>query len=147
MGLNQGYQSSNINEAIATLEKNQDYYPISVYLTYMSDIYLKKNDWQTALSYTEKSLELAERYGLKEQISDANLQLSELHDEAGNSKESNKYYRAHIAFKDSVNNIASVQKMSALRADFEISQKQIEVDLLNAQKENQQIIVIATALP
>ena len=137
---------ANMNKAIKILEKLEDYYPISVYLTYMSDIYLKKNDWHTALSYTEKSLVLAERYGLKEQISDANLQLSELHEQAGNSEESNKYYREHIAYKDSVNNIASVQQMSDLRADFEISQKQIEVDLLNAQKENQQIIVIATVV-
>ena len=137
---------ANMNEAIKILEKLEDYYPISVYLTYMSDIYLKKNDWHTALNYTEKSLALAERYGLKEQISDANLQLSELHEQAGNLEESNKYYREHIAYKDSVNNIASVQQMSDLRADFEISQKQIEVDLLNAQKENQQIIVIATVV-
>ena len=31
-----------INEAISILEELQDYYPISVYLTYMSDIYLEK---------------------------------------------------------------------------------------------------------
>jgi class 3 adenylate cyclase len=36
--------------------------------------------------------------------------------------------------------------MANLRTDFEISRKQIEVDLLNQQKKNQQIIAIATAV-
>ncbi len=49
----------NISEAIAILEELEDYYPISVYLTIMSDIYLKQNDFDSALSYTERSLELA----------------------------------------------------------------------------------------
>ena len=65
----------NINASIEILEKLEDYYGISVYLTYMSDIYLKQDDWARTLSYTELSLELAHKYGLKKQISDANFQL------------------------------------------------------------------------
>ena len=49
----------NISEAIAILEELQDYYPISVYLGIMSDIYLKQNDIDAALAYTSRSLELA----------------------------------------------------------------------------------------
>ncbi len=85
----------------------------------------------------------SEKYGLKKQISDANLQLSNLYEKAGNLEEYIKYYKNHIAYKDSVNNITTVQQMATIRADFEISQKQIEVDLLNEQKRNQRIIVIA----
>ena len=137
---------ANMNEAIEILEKLEDYYPISVYLTYISDIYLKQNDWNTALSYTQRSLALAQRYGLKEQICDANLQLSELHEQAGNLEESHKYYKDHITYKDSVNNIASVQKMADIRTEYEVTQKQIEVDLLNEQKRYQQLIVIASII-
>jgi len=134
---------ANMNEAINILEKLEDYYPISVYLTYISEIYLTQDDWNTALSYAQRSLELATRYGLKDQISDANLQISELYEQAGNIGESFKYYKDHTTYKDSVNNIVSVQQMANLRADFEIAQKQIEVDLLNQQKKTQRIIVIA----
>ena len=42
-------------------------------------------------------------------------------------------------------NIA-VQQMANIRTDFEVSQKQLEVDLLNQQKRNQKIIVIATII-
>lgn len=135
-----------INQAILILEKRKDYYPICVYLTYMSDIYTKHNDPTTALAYTQRSLELANRYGLKDQISDAYLQLSKLLDQAGKVKESYNYYKKHIAYKDSVKNISAVQQMANERADFEISQKQLEVDLLNQQKRTQNIIVIATII-
>lgn len=46
----------NINEAISILEEIKDYYPVSVYLTYMSDIYVKKKNWTQAFSYAERSL-------------------------------------------------------------------------------------------
>ena len=132
-----------ILEAIKILEDLKEYYPISVYLTYMSDIYLKQNDWKTAVNYSKLSLELSKKYGLKKQISDANLQLSNLFEAKGDLSEYIKYYKNHIAYKDSVSNITSVQQTEALRADFEISQKQIEVDLLNEQKRTQRILVIS----
>jgi adenylate cyclase len=133
----------NINEAIRILEESEDYYPICVYLISMSDIYLKKGDQAVALNYAMKSLKLAQQYGLKEQISDANLKLSELYEKAGNPGESFNYYKSHIAYRDSVNNIKSVQKMADLRTDYEVSQKQVEVDLLNQEKRNQRIMVIS----
>ena len=112
----------------------------------MSDIYLKKGDNKTALNYAQKSLVLAQQYGLKEQISDANLKLSELYERAGSLDESFKYYKTHIAYRDSVNNIKSVQTMADLRTDYEVSQKQTEVDLLNQEKRNQQIKVVALGI-
>lgn len=136
----------NMNEAIRILEEAKDYYPICVYLISMSDIYIKKGDQQTAMKYAKRSLQLARQYGLKEQIGDANLKLSELYERAGNTGEAFVYYKDHIAYRDSVNNIKSVQKMGDLRTDYEVSQKQVEVDLLHQQKRNQQIIVIATVI-
>ena len=131
----------NINEAIQMLEELKDFYPISVYLLSMSDIYLEKGDKSTALSYAMRSLKLAQHYGLKQQISAANLKLSELHEKAGNPGKSFKYYKNYIVYRDSINNVKAVQKMADLRTDYEISQKQIEVDLLNQEKKNQRIIL------
>jgi len=136
----------NISEAIAILEEQEDYYPISVYLTIMSDIYLKQNDFAAALSYTNRSLELATAYGLKKQIGDAYLQLSKLHEQAGNQKEAFNYYRNHILYRDSLKNIEAIQQMADLRTDFEVSQKQIEVDLLTQKRKNQRVINILVAV-
>lgn len=136
----------NMNEAIHILEDAEDYYPICVYLISMSDIYLQKGDKLKALNYAMRSLQIAKHYNLKDQISDANLKLSELYQKNKDYNRSYSFYKEHILYRDSVNNIQSVQKMADIRTDFEISKKQVEVDLLNQQKKNQRIVVFATAI-
>lgn len=126
---------SKISEAISMLEGLEDYYAIAEYLTYMSDIYLNKGDWKTALNYAERSLTLGQKYGLKKQISESNLQLSQLYESAGNFKKSNAYYKAHIVYRDSIINLENVQEMADLRTVFEVAQKQKEVDLLEKDAE------------
>ena len=133
----------NINEAISILEKLEDYYPICVYLISMSDVYLEKGDEHAALNYAIRSLQLAQQYGLKEQIADASLKVSELYEKAGDPGKAFKYYKSYIVYRDSFNNIKSVQKMADLRTNYEVSRKQIEVDLLNQQKKNQRTMVIS----
>jgi class 3 adenylate cyclase/Tfp pilus assembly protein PilF len=135
-----------MNRAILILEELNEYYPIAVYLIYISDIYLEKGDGSTALNYANRSLKLAQKYGLKKQVSDAYLALSRIYEQAGNTEESFNYYKNHITYKDSVNDISTVQQMADLRTNFEVSRKQMEVDLLNEQKKNQQTIVIATII-
>ncbi|MGB5610500.1 adenylate/guanylate cyclase domain-containing protein [Eudoraea sp.] len=143
----------NIGQAIPMLEELGDYHPICVYLTYMSDIYAEQGQWETAFSYAHRSLDLALQYGLKEQIGDAYLKLSELYEKRGNTTESLKYYKNHVIFRDSVSNIEKVREMANLRADFEVDQKQTEVDLLEKESEiqmlkdkRQRIIIYATVL-
>lgn len=143
---NDNTAEKNINEAINILEELEDYYAISVYLTYMSDIYFRKNEYPKALNYAQRSLELAQKYGLKEQISDANLKLFELHHQGGDFEESIDYLQNYYTYRDSILNIDAVEEMADLRTDFEVSQKQIEVDLLDQQKKNQQLISLASGI-
>jgi two-component system, NtrC family, sensor kinase len=133
----------NINEAIRILEQAQDYYPISVYLIAMADVYQDRGDEQTALNYTIRSLRLAEQHGLKEQVASASLKASELYESEGNKSEALAYYQKHITYRDSINNLNTVQRMADLRTNYEVSQKQIEVDMLNQQKRNKQKLAIA----
>ncbi len=46
-----------------------------------------------------------------------------------------------LSLDESIKNFESLQKMADIRADFEVSQKQLEVDLLNNQKRTQRIIM------
>jgi class 3 adenylate cyclase len=134
----------NMNEAIMLLEELEDYYPISVYLTYMSDIYKRKGDADAAINYARRSLDLASEYGLKEQISDAHLTLSDLYEGLGDLENSLKHYRDHIAYRDSVINVEKVQQLADLRTNYEVSQKQVELDLADQRRINQRNISIAT---
>ena len=132
----------NINKAISILEEMEDYYPITVYLTYMSDIYLRRNNFPAALNYAQRSLELATQYGLKEQIGEAHLKLSELHEEIGDQATAYRHYKAHIAYRDSLINLEKVQQIADLRTNYEVSQKQIEIDLADQRAKNQRNISI-----
>jgi adenylate cyclase len=137
---------NNINEALAILEDFEDYYAISEYLTYMSDIYLKRNDWQTALNYAIRSLNLAKKHGLKKQLSESNLKLSELYEHESQFPLALNHYKDFIAYRDTLINIENIEKAADLRTNYEVSQKQIKVDLLNQQKRTQRVIVIAISI-
>lgn len=135
-----------INHSIVMHEEMGNYYTLSYFLLYMSDLYLTLNDWDKAMEYAKRSLEVSKKYGLKDQISEAHLQLSKLYEESDELDHALSYYKNYTTFKDSVSNISAVQQMANIRTDFEIAQKQIEVDLLNQQKRNQKIVVIATII-
>ncbi|TFV95801.1 adenylate/guanylate cyclase domain-containing protein [Algoriphagus kandeliae] len=122
-----------INQAIEILEKYEEYYPISDYLNYLSNIYLEHGDRESALAYAQRSLDLAGKYGLKDQISEANLLLSTIYESLNNSSKALEFYKKHIQYRDSVKNIQAVQEMANLRTDYEVSQKQAEVDLLESE--------------
>lgn len=138
--------TAHMNDAITILEKLEDYSAISEYLTYMSDIYMKQKNSTTALAYAQRSFDLALKHGLKKQISESSLTLSELHERYKNIPTSFNYYKSHIAYRDSVTNLEGIAKMADLRTDYEVSQKQVEVDLLNEQKRKQLIILGFTSL-
>ncbi len=143
---NHSLAEAKINEAIEILEGLEDYYAIAEYLTYMSDIYIKKDDWKTAVSYADRSLKLAKKNGIKKQISESNLKLSELHQQAGNIPESFDYYKDYIKYRDIFINLENIEKAADLRTNFEVSQKQVEVNLSEEKRKNQRIIVYATGV-
>ena len=53
-----------ISEGIKLLEELKDYYAISDYLTYMSDIYVKKNEWDYSIEVRAKKFDA----GLKNMV-------------------------------------------------------------------------------
>jgi len=127
---NKSIAEDRINQAIEILEKYADHYAIAVYLNFMSSIYLEKSEDATALSYSQRSLDLAKKYGLKEQISESNLLLSKIYEQSGDAPKALEFYKQYILYRDSVNNIQAVQEIANLRTDYEVSQKQVEVDSL-----------------
>ena len=135
-----------INLASNMLEELGDRYPIPVYEAYMADIYQEKGDFDKALGHALKSLHIAEEEGLKEQIRDASQKLSELYQSSGDFQNAFKYLTQYFAFKDSISNEETIRKMADLRTDFEVAQKQAELDLVNKTKETQQIIGIGLVI-
>lgn len=135
---------ANMNQAIIILDQFEDYYPIAVYLTYMSDIYLRKNNWDKAYSYAKRSLELSEKYDLQEQIADANLKLAHLYEHIENYKESNEYLKKYYSYREHALSFENVTKAANLKLNHELSLKQTELDLLSAKQYNQRILAITS---
>jgi hypothetical protein len=75
--------AASINEAIGILEDLEDYNAIAEYLTYMSGIYEKQDDYTNAINYSLRGLDLGMNYGLKKQISESNFRLSKLYEQVG----------------------------------------------------------------
>ncbi|WP_420318362.1 tetratricopeptide repeat-containing sensor histidine kinase [Ekhidna sp.] len=132
-----------IKESVEILSRYQDYYSISIFYTYMADIYAVKNDFRRAIEYAQESLEMAKEHRLKEQIRDANYKLYELYKMIGDSNEALKFHETYLIYKDSLTDIETVQQMADLRTEFEVGQKQAEVDLLTAEKRTQRIVTYA----
>lgn len=132
--------TKSMNDAIAILEDNEDYYAISEFLIYMSDLYQEQGNLEEAFEYAYKSHELSNKFNLKDQISDANLQLSELMENAGNFAEALDRYKDYVIYRDSIINLENVQKM----ANLEIDKKQLEVENLQQKRKNQRIILWST---
>lgn len=124
-----------LSQCLDILEETGDYYGVAAFLPFISEIYEDQGSYRTAIRYSEQSLDIATKYGLKEQIRDANLQLSKLNELLGNAGESLKYYKDYTTYKDSISNIGLVQQVAKMRTDYEIDQKQTEVDLLEKEGE------------
>lgn len=131
---------THMNEAIELLEAYEDFYAISEYLNYMSDLYQEETDFETALEYSNRSLELAKKFNLKDQISDAYLQLSELTENSGNHLKALEYFKMHDVYQDSLLNLENVQKM----ANLEVDKKELEVENLEQKRKNQRIVIWST---
>lgn len=134
---------ANLKEAIKILEEEEYYRPISYYLNTLSEINLDLNQPQSALDYATRSLELAIEYENREVISKSNLQLSRIYEQNNEPVKSLFHYKNYIANEESINDIATVQKLANLRTEFQVSQKQIELDLERQKRKNDKILTYA----
>jgi signal transduction histidine kinase len=132
-----------LNHAIGILKEAEDYYPIIVYNLSMADIYVAQNRLIGAINLVEENLKIAIEHGLKEQIRDANLKLSELYATTKDFQKAYRYQNQYLIYRDSINNEATIRKMADLQTEYQVSQKQMEVDLLENERKQQNTIFIA----
>lgn len=135
-----------LNQAIEIVEKYEDFYAVSVYNLFLANIAQKENNFENAFKYARRSLELAETYGLKKEKADASFLLFELHNRIGDRDSALFYHLSYIATRDSIRNLEEIEKIALKTREFEVSQKQNEVDFLNEKNQHQKIIVFSTAI-
>lgn len=122
---------ASMKEAISVLEEIGNFYAISLYLTYIADIYLEEDQPDIALPYAIQSLFYAEEYGLTGEISIANERLSKIYEQLENDELSLFHFKAYVAYRDSLNNVKNVEELADQRTAFEVSRKEAEIESRN----------------
>lgn len=129
--------------AIEMLKEYGDQFGMADYYNQLGRIFLQEDDIESAIQYTLNGLEMAQTEGLKEQVRDASLLLSKLYNTQQKHKQSAIYLAQHYAYRDSIQSPETTQNIADLRTEFEVGQKQAEVDLLREKQRSNQIIIIA----
>ncbi|MEM7551554.1 MAG: tetratricopeptide repeat-containing sensor histidine kinase [Bacteroidota bacterium] len=135
-----------ISRAIKILEEYEDRYAIADYEIQMADIYHLRGDIPRAIEYANGSYKVAMEDGLKEQVRDASIKLSELYGELDNYREAYFYQSKYLTYRDSINNEETIRKIADLRTEFEVAKKQVEVDLALKEKANNQTVAISLGI-
>lgn len=129
--------------AIESLWLIEDFYAISDYYIRLGNIFLEEEVYEKAEEYAEKGMIMAREEGYEEQLIDGYEVLSLIYQAQKKFEDALIYQELFISRKDSVQNLRNTQKLANLRTSFEVGQKQVEIDLLQAQKRSNQIIIIA----
>ncbi|MEQ9302997.1 MAG: histidine kinase dimerization/phospho-acceptor domain-containing protein, partial [Marinoscillum sp.] len=119
------------------------------YLTFKSllaEVFLEKGDLENAEELITEVIASAKKKDFKEQIRDGYLLLSRIQEAKGTYEASLETYKSFVAIQDSIKDVETVRKIGDMRTDYEVGQKQAEVDLLTIEKKNQQIIIISVTL-
>lgn len=133
-------------ESLKTLETIPDYNGMADYYASLSNVYRSRNSREKAVEFMEKGLAAAEKIGQKNDLRDIHYNLSEMYEELGDPEQALGHYKDYVLYKDSVQNLATIQEMANQRSDFEIAQKQAELNLLQQQKKNQEILMVASGV-
>ncbi|HNP20084.1 MAG TPA: tetratricopeptide repeat protein, partial [Fulvivirga sp.] len=134
-----------LNEAMLILEKNKNHYGLSDCLIEIGGVYLEEGNTKTAIEKLSLGYKIAVENGLKEQIQNGAKFLSEAYQQLGDLPKALDYQTKYYTYRDSLINADQIRKLADLRTNYEVGQKQVEVDLLTSEKRIQQIIIFSTA--
>jgi signal transduction histidine kinase len=135
-----------LDTAIVILERYGDAYAISEYEIELAKIYQTKGDEARAMQFALSGTQLAKENGYKKFIRDGSELLSKFYASEGDFEKAFQYQSDFMAYNDSLVNADLVRKLANQRTEFEVGQKQAEVDLLTAEKRTQRIITIAVGV-
>lgn len=133
-------------KAIGMLVPLGDQYGMADFHNQLANLYLETGQNEKSILHTQKSLEMAEALGLKEQARDASLVLAKLSGEQGNYQEAYRLHQEYVAYRDSIQNEKTTQAMADQRTEFEVSIREKEIEVLEKNKELQTIYIIVALI-
>ena len=132
--------------AIDLLEPFGDSYGISDYYNQLGRIFYEEENYTEAIKYTTQSFDMASKEDFKEQARDAAELLSKLYQKQNAFEQAYAYQSEYFKYRDSIQNLATTQRLANLRIEFEVGRKQAQVDRLLEQKQSNRTIMIIGAV-
>lgn len=118
---------SHFRTALKVIDELKEKREMSFVRKSMASTYLKKGDVSSAENFAQQSLAIAKQANYRSLIRDVYSLLSDISARQGKINESATYYKLHVAYKDSIQNLAEASKIAALEMEYEIQKKQIEI--------------------
>ena len=132
--------------AIDMLKPFGDTYGMSDYYNQLGRIFYEEGSYDQAIEYTTRSFEMASTEDYKEQARDAAELLSKLYKKQNSFGQAYTYQTEYFKYRDSIQNLATTQRLANLRIEFEVGRKQAQVDRLLEQKQSNRTIMIVGAI-
>jgi two-component system NtrC family sensor kinase len=119
-----------LTQACKTLSKDQKNKTYISYYLWLSILDQQQKRIDKALANALTALRLSKMYDLKRHIPDAYEQLAEIYGELNDYPKANAALKQYYAYRDSIVNTETITKMANLRTEFEVGQKQAELDAM-----------------
>lgn len=135
-----------LKNSISSLRSIDDYYAVADFMKFLGEIEFRIGNVDQAKTHAKDALELTRLYELLELRRDLNLLLFKISQKEKNFEGALNYHLAYTTLKDSIENKNVIRQMAQQRSAFELSQKETEVQLLKAQRKNQQSVIVISSL-
>ena len=132
--------------AIEFLNKLGDDYAVTQFTIEYAAILQHKGEINKAIAFATLSFGYAAKNRIIELERDAAYRLAQLYQVSGKYDSAYHYQSLFISANDSIRSYKNIQKMADLRTEFEVSKKQVEVNVLEKNKIIQLIVILSLVL-
>ncbi|MDW3195110.1 MAG: histidine kinase dimerization/phosphoacceptor domain -containing protein [Cytophagales bacterium] len=139
---------SALSTAIKQVRGLGDPYTLSVYRADLALVDQKEQKWQAAEIGFKEALGIAQENALKEQIRDISEMMVTYYKLQADFENALVYQELFQVYQDSLVNKENVQELERVKANYEISQRDVEIELLNDrdQRRRQQTFAAIAAM-
>ncbi len=111
----------------------------TITLSSIGEIHTLQNQPQEGLRYLKRALAEAKDYGSTDDLIKVYESLSKAYADAGDFKQSYDYQQLAVSVRDSLDRVVSARDLAEMQTRFETEQKQREIELLNKEKQVQNL--------
>lgn len=120
--------------SLSVSEENKDDMAAVQTLIVFGNLYVKREDYPTALQYYNKAAKIASTMPPNDDTKDLYKAMADTYNKTSDYHDAFKYLTLFSAIKDSIYNTAADKKLANLQFDFDLQKKEGEISLLTKDK-------------